>query len=591
MKHWLIPFAIFIAISESYLLADDMPLDDYGGPTNSVVATPVGYEKRVTLDTGETVRMYPDRLSPEEDAKCRAVLFCILSPDSLRGKYFLLNSVCQCRMCRTYDSVQDIKIGRHYRFDSLNTIANVTEVAFELGQPGGPLTMSRFVGERLYCSTNETDGVLHELAAERRDIPCKIRKLQDELAMLPKPRQLKGKELRKSLHRSWELENRIRELHELLTNSIPDTVERVGKRRDWLVAHGGAVTNRVEPDRLWWNENVRAMAACKLPTLAFRDKTLYEILSGIEQCAISNGVSFACKPEVRFFGNVPNDAKWTCKYNIVLPAGSLLDMWKSVGRLPDVSVRVRRGDDFWWMTYFLPGDSHYVDWGTSVFSSVCPEMELKDVTAHDAMKALYKIQVRNSNTGGNLHIDHSVKGDVRRSFSFTGKTLRAVVSELEQAFDAVYDYNRGDWFNPKLIPILNEKVTLLMCDKSVWGDERTVRNRIVLDEEQVKMLNGMMERCDVERMDFVCCEWFLQNGDPYWTIYYNIMSLGILTDDATKEALGFDLGNHSRDSFFSDSRQPHHVRILRSKNDRRRLYSFLHEAKERMGASRHQVDR
>ena len=72
----------------------DAPPSDYGVPTNSVVATPVGYEKRMTLDTGETVRMYPDKLSPEEYAKCRAALFCILSPDTLRGKYFLYNCSC-----------------------------------------------------------------------------------------------------------------------------------------------------------------------------------------------------------------------------------------------------------------------------------------------------------------------------------------------------------------------------------------------------------------------------------------------------------------------------------------------------------------
>ena len=72
--------AVFATVAAS---AKDTPLNDYDVSTNAVVATPVGYEKRVTLDTGETVRMYPDRLSPEEDAKCLAVLFYILSPDSL----------------------------------------------------------------------------------------------------------------------------------------------------------------------------------------------------------------------------------------------------------------------------------------------------------------------------------------------------------------------------------------------------------------------------------------------------------------------------------------------------------------------------
>ena len=63
----------------SAMSTKDAPPSDYGVPTNSVVATPVGYEKRMTLDTGETVRMYPDKLSPEEYAKCRVALFASLA--------------------------------------------------------------------------------------------------------------------------------------------------------------------------------------------------------------------------------------------------------------------------------------------------------------------------------------------------------------------------------------------------------------------------------------------------------------------------------------------------------------------------------
>ena len=40
----------------SAMSTKDAPPSDYGVPTNSVVATPVGYGKRMTLDTGETVR-------------------------------------------------------------------------------------------------------------------------------------------------------------------------------------------------------------------------------------------------------------------------------------------------------------------------------------------------------------------------------------------------------------------------------------------------------------------------------------------------------------------------------------------------------
>ena len=178
--------------------AMDASLNDYGVSTNAVVATPVGYEKRVTLDTGETVRMYPDRLSPEEDTKCLAVLFCILSPDSLRGKYFLFNNICPCYFCRPSSPLTEcFKIGRHYSFDSYDTITNVTQIAFELGQPGGPFTMDRNWGDRLYCSTSETDQKLQELDAEAHDIPRQIQELQGELSKLPKTEQLTGESRRK----------------------------------------------------------------------------------------------------------------------------------------------------------------------------------------------------------------------------------------------------------------------------------------------------------------------------------------------------------------------------------------------------------
>ena len=150
MVHQLILTPFVIAFGLLSLNVHAMPLNDYGVPTNSVVATPIGYEKRVTLDTGETVRMYPDHLSSDEDKKCCAVLFCILSPDALRGKYFLYNNVCPCHMCRPPGSMtENFKIGCHYYFYAPDTITNVTLIAFELGQPGGPYTMDRTLSDRL----------------------------------------------------------------------------------------------------------------------------------------------------------------------------------------------------------------------------------------------------------------------------------------------------------------------------------------------------------------------------------------------------------------------------------------------------------
>lgn len=115
----------------SAMSTKDAPPSDYGVPTNSVVATPVGYEKRITLDTGETVRMYPDKLSPEEYAKCRAALFCILSPDTLRGKYF----VC----CNWFLQNDDpIKYGRRRNtYGILTDDAKKEAVGFDLGSSYG----------------------------------------------------------------------------------------------------------------------------------------------------------------------------------------------------------------------------------------------------------------------------------------------------------------------------------------------------------------------------------------------------------------------------------------------------------------------
>ena len=77
-------------------------------------------------------------------------------------------------------SSENFKIGCHYYFYAPDTITNVTLIAFELGQPGGPYTMDRTLSDRLYCSTTETDQRLRELDAEASEIPRKIQDLRDE---------------------------------------------------------------------------------------------------------------------------------------------------------------------------------------------------------------------------------------------------------------------------------------------------------------------------------------------------------------------------------------------------------------------------
>lgn len=581
----LILMTSVITISSPSLLAQGMPLNDYVVPTNSVVATPVGYEKRVTLDTGETVRMYPDHLSTDEDKKCCAVLFCILSPDALRGKYFLYNNVCPCRMCRPSGSMTEyFKIGCHYSFYAPDTITNVTLIAFELGQPGGPYTMDGTLSDRLYCSTAETDQRLRELDAEASEIPRKIQELRDELSRLPNPEQLTGErrrtEMRKLRFNRAQLEGRIYGLQERLTNGIPYVVSFVKAQRDRLLSQGGAITNRVEPDRLCWNEHVRKLACCKLPSLAYHGATLNEILEGIGTAAVSNGVQYVNTPEIHIRGSAPSLAKWTRKYDIVLPEGSAWEMYLKVGTLPDVSMNVTRKFDWRQITYSVPGGSPFVDWSASGFSSVCPKMELKDVTASEAMGALYNILTQHSSNCG-LIIHASVNDDVRHSFCFTGKTLRTAIAEVEQMFGVVYNYRSGVFFDPQTVPVLGDVVKLQLCEKTVWSENRAVRRELTLDAHEVKMLNDMLERCDVKCMDYVCCDWFLQEGDPVlFTYRHRFKTFGILTDNVRKEVIGFDLGSDYGNSRDSDSRQRHYVRVLRHEEDRRKIYSCLRKINE-----------
>ena len=586
MNNPLARLAVSLVIGPLALLAAETEpkgYDVYGIPKDDQVVTPVGYERRITLDTGETVRLYPDRLYPDNAERCHAVLFYILSPDTLRGKYFLLNKdSCWCYMCRPSDSVTNLfRIGYHYTFPMTGTMTNVTRTAFELGSPGEPFMDRGNEGEDLYCNTGETDERLRELNTQIRDVKRQLKNLQQELARLPDPKQVEDKD--RWAQQNGELWYAIDQLQEQLTNDIPRRIQRMTSRRDWLKTLGSTVTNRVEPDRMCWNAYVREWAGCQLPAASYHGATLGEILADICHQATSNGVIY--KPYFTLtVRGCPSDVEWGRKYDCTFPAGSVQELLLRIGSLPDVSMKVYRSFDNWSVSYSVPGDSPYVDWSKSLFSAACPEMELKDVTAYEALLALDKalrecFHQRHPRIYG-FHVNPAIKEKIRHSFSFTGKTFRAAISEIEEAYGVVYNYERGKLFDPHEPLNLTSAyaVRLQKRNRSVWIADRMKEQWVInLEPKRIAMLDEMMKRCDVASRDFVCCDYFFECFFPASDKRVTTTDgwFGIMTDDARREALGFDLGSRYGNALTCDSRQRHYVWLLQREEDRRELYSFL----------------
>ena len=201
---------------------------NYGVSENSIVATPVGYEKEVTLSNGEVIKLYPDMLSLEEVTNCHAVLFCILSPQKQRGKRFLFqHSGCTCYMCAMPSSVTNLyQIGKCYLFENPHTVSNILLSTYAVQPPTPELKMERDWGKSLYCSIKDVDARIRELEGYVVEDQALLKEYQAQLQQVPnEPSQ------RKMRH---ELKCRIFRIEHRLTNDIPNARAELLERRKWL---------------------------------------------------------------------------------------------------------------------------------------------------------------------------------------------------------------------------------------------------------------------------------------------------------------------------------------------------------------------
>lgn len=201
---------------------------DYGVSTNGIVATPVGYEKKVTLCDGDVIKLYTDTLFREEATNCHAVMFCILSPQKQRGKRFLLqHSGCTCYMCAMPSPVTNLyQIGKCYLFENPHTVSNIFLSTYEVHFPTPELKMERDWGRRLYCSIKDVDARIRELEGYAIEDQALLKEFKAQLQQIPN--QISQSKTRHELRcRMFRIEHR-------LTNDIPNARAELLERRKWL---------------------------------------------------------------------------------------------------------------------------------------------------------------------------------------------------------------------------------------------------------------------------------------------------------------------------------------------------------------------
>lgn len=202
--------------------------DNYGVTDNTIVVTPVGYEKSVRLSNGAVITLYPDVLSIGDVTNCHAVMFYILSPRQQFGKRFLLrHSGCTCYMCEPLAPMTNLyQIGRYYLFDWQHTVSNILLSTYDIRQPVPELKMERDWGTELYCTVKDVDERIHELDVLMEKNQVLLKEYQSQLLQLPHETSLRMKR--------HELNCRIFRLEKGLTNDLPNVRKTLLKRREWL---------------------------------------------------------------------------------------------------------------------------------------------------------------------------------------------------------------------------------------------------------------------------------------------------------------------------------------------------------------------
>jgi len=224
---WRLASLMLLVSASSFCRGESME-KDYGVPENSIVATPVGYEKNMTLSEGEVVKLYPDRLFREEVTNCHAVLFCILSPQTERGRRFLFqHNGCTCPMCALPSSLTNLyQIGKYYLFEHPHTVSNILLSAYDAVPPAPELKMERDWGRPLYCSIGDVDARILELENSVLEDKALIKELQAQLLQIPN----------ESSHRKTRhaLRCRISQIEQWVTNRIPRVRAELHERGKWL---------------------------------------------------------------------------------------------------------------------------------------------------------------------------------------------------------------------------------------------------------------------------------------------------------------------------------------------------------------------
>ena len=323
-----------------------IPEKNFGAPEGSIVATPMGYEKNVTLGNGEVVRLYSDMLSIEDMTNCHAVMFSILSPKQHQGKQFLLcHSGCTCYMCAPLDSMTNLyQIGKCYLFEHPHTVSNILLSAYEIHQPVPGLKMERDWGTRFYCNEKEVDDQM---------LILKGRVAREEIILKDYKKQLLQLNAESSLRRKrHELECRILRIEQRLTNDFPKIQNELLMRKKQLQQHRDRIASSL---KIWFESPNPTNVPCMDVPCLFRAHPCQEHL-----LASSNN-DFMVQADLVF--RIRNDSKYWFRFGKELQMCGYYNLELDM-RLSDGNIfHLKRKDGIWYRNFIeeesIRGEKEY----------------------------------------------------------------------------------------------------------------------------------------------------------------------------------------------------------------------------------------